>query len=525
MIRVFASILLVFALAFSPVSQQYVAATLPTKYDMRDPNGDGRYNDTLLTPIKTQGKNGVCWAFASIGALEAILKKNTGKEYDLSEEHMRFLLSDKTPSTELKFKRAPADGGNDMQAAAYLTLRKGPVNEKAVSYTIGNEIPSNLDILPEFNLKRVICIDNKIINIKNAIMDYSGVITGMYSDISLPINAESQYYNPNKSAYFSNAREEVNHSIMIVGWDDNYSKNNFNIKPKNNGAWIVRNSWGTQIGFGGYIYLSYEDSVLTNSAAEFTSFDGLEAAVKNEKLYYHDPFGKTGAQGLNNTKNLYVANVFTKDDNNVEKIKSVIYFDAGYVDRYEIYIVKLDSSGILPEIDQLERPDLVINSTFTGYNTVDLPIPVSIQKGEFAIIFNAIKDDYGNCHFGVETSIDNYATISANADESFIYNSGWIDIGKLKNINYNIRAITEHSQNTTNSPIVKPQSIPNISDQKPNIPGVTDKWGTATDSNSNNPLNILKTAVEKYLFILIIMTPVFIIFTIYYIYKMKKRGE
>lgn len=38
-----------------------------------------------------------------------------------------------------------------------------------------------------------------------------------------------------------------NHAVLIIGWDDNYDKNNFNegYKPKNNGAWIIKNSYGT----------------------------------------------------------------------------------------------------------------------------------------------------------------------------------------------------------------------------------------------------------------------------------------
>lgn len=38
----------------------------------------------------------------------------------------------------------------------------------------------------------------------------------------------------------------VNHAVSIIGWDDNYSKDNFSTKPTNNGAWIIRNSYGKQ---------------------------------------------------------------------------------------------------------------------------------------------------------------------------------------------------------------------------------------------------------------------------------------
>ena len=40
----------------------------------------------------------------------------------------------------------------------------------------------------------------------------------------------------------------VNHSLLIVGWDDN-------LGPA--GAWIVKNSWGDDWGMNGYCYIAY----------------------------------------------------------------------------------------------------------------------------------------------------------------------------------------------------------------------------------------------------------------------------
>ena len=55
----------------------------------------------------------------------------------------------------------------------------------------------------------------------------------------------------------------ANHAVTIVGWDDNYSKDNFLITPPGDGAWIVKNSWVSEWGDNGYMYVSYYDGSLS----------------------------------------------------------------------------------------------------------------------------------------------------------------------------------------------------------------------------------------------------------------------
>ena len=87
--------------------------------------------------------------------------------------------------------------------------------------------------------------------IKDYIMKY-GPVSFSY----VAHETDGRYYNPKTSAYhFDDPTVITNHAAIIVGWDDNFSKDNFSqIKPQNNGAWIVRNSWGTDWGDGGYEY-------------------------------------------------------------------------------------------------------------------------------------------------------------------------------------------------------------------------------------------------------------------------------
>ena len=82
------------------------------------------------------------------------------------------------------------------------------------------------------------------------------------------------YYNPYTYAYSYPGSAGVNHAVTLIGWDDNYSRENFNSASNvtSNGAWIARNSWGDDWGEAGYFYISYENKCNYNIvAAEATT--------------------------------------------------------------------------------------------------------------------------------------------------------------------------------------------------------------------------------------------------------------
>lgn len=70
---------------------------------------------------------------------------------------------------------------------------------------------------------------------------------------------------------------------MVVGWDDNYSKDNFRdgVKPEKDGAWLIRNSWGDGTGSyydQSYFWMSYETFSLSDTAwvFDFSANDGYD---------------------------------------------------------------------------------------------------------------------------------------------------------------------------------------------------------------------------------------------------------
>ena len=59
--------------------------------------------------------------------------------------------------------------------------------------------------------------------IKEAVFKYGGVESSLYSTIRSS-QGSSVYYNQNTSAYCYIGTEKPNHDVVIIGWDDNYSR-------------------------------------------------------------------------------------------------------------------------------------------------------------------------------------------------------------------------------------------------------------------------------------------------------------
>lgn len=67
-----------------------------------------------------------------------------------------------------------------------------------------------------------------------------------YSERALTENGNAETLNYDNWAFYNPEISGANHAVLIVGYDDNYPKENFSVKPPENGAWLVKNSWGSE---------------------------------------------------------------------------------------------------------------------------------------------------------------------------------------------------------------------------------------------------------------------------------------
>ena len=178
------------------------------------------------------------------------------------------------------------------------------------------------------------------------------------------------FYSPSTASYYCNWTMDNNHAVAIVGWNDSFDRNLFSNVPPENGAFIVKNSWGTEWGDEGYFYISYYDSNIGKYNSIFTA----ESPDNYKYIYQYDPLGWTSNYGYGNPTG-WCANVFTAKSDEV--LKAVSFYTTDSNCNYEIYIYT--NLGSRPT----SSAGLVFaqsgSSATAGYHTVPLSSTIQLK--------------------------------------------------------------------------------------------------------------------------------------------------
>lgn len=342
------------------------------------------YREIGKTPlVKNQGKLGTCWSFAALTALETALMPE--ENIDFSEDHM---------SIRNSFTSTQNDGGEYTMALAYLAAWQGPVYEADDPYGDG-ESPDNLSAVKHVQEVQVLGHKN-FGQIKEMVYKYGGVQTSIYTNLK-NASSKSSYYNEDTYAYCYIGTKKPNHDVVIIGWDDNYPKENFNAELEADGAFICQNSWGEQFGDNGVFYISYYDS---NIGIHSVVYTGIEPVDNYDSIYQSDLCGWVGQLGYINER-AYFANVFTAKEREV--LEAVSFYATGRDTEYEIYFV-----SDFEDEKSFERMRPVAAGEFenAGYYTVKLDKVQQLSEGErFAVVIKILTPN-SDRPIAVEYAVD-----------------------------------------------------------------------------------------------------------------------
>lgn len=403
-------------------------------------------HDNRVTSVKERKKDSDGWAFASIGALESYMmvdKVWSGEEHDFSERNLlRQSICGNSTCCDSSF------WGDGNLGLAYFAARKGPVDENLDPY----EDCCPTGKLPVFKaVREAYFVDAS--EIKQMLYRHRSAVQ---VKIHMPLDEmNSPYYNPdpnNPSLFVYHPGRWMNEEVLIVGWSDSYSKENFINRPLMDGAFLCKHSKGEEFGKGGYFYLSYMDKSL-NPPKGYTQQQGLiyidaENIDPDEYLYQYDEYGMVGGYGSPKTSGIWFANVFKRREPRFrEELNSVAFYTLSDNLDYEVWLgdskenMKMVKSGRMPH---------------RGYHTVNLPQKEYLDASEFVVAVKLYTEDSES--IAVEYRKKDYTDRATVADgQSFVSDDGkhwtdvskekiWIDDYEIEGVNVCLKAITKQSR-------------------------------------------------------------------------------
>nr|XP_060640943.1 procathepsin L-like isoform X3 [Anolis sagrei ordinatus] len=190
-----------------------------------------------VTPVKSQGHCGACWAFSATGALEGLLFNKTGKLVPLSEQNLIDCSS--------KMGNHGCRGGYITKAFEYVSENGGIDSEQDYPYL--EQEASGC----RYNAQTRVANCSSLVRIQSGSEEALEHAVATVGPVSVAVDAQSFFFHFYKSGVFSSSwcSQWVNHAMLAVGYGT------IQDGGANTDYWILKNSWTENWGEGGYMRL------------------------------------------------------------------------------------------------------------------------------------------------------------------------------------------------------------------------------------------------------------------------------
>jgi surface protein len=409
------------------LASRQIFSALPTKFDYTTGN--------VETKMRSQGGLGICWAYSAADVITTSNKKEFGLEYTLSPNYFNY-YSASNAFSDIRNPygtRELNSGGDTGVALVQSTLGKGIVSEETFNTaTSVNQNPSmaiqkfqeiqsqktpihieELAKIQRVSYNGVTKEDQlkKVDAIKRKVYEYGAVSFSYHEAVS----HNEKYYNFSKRTSFVPIRDaetslvpksddnwvDTNHAVVIVGWDDQFSRSNFKIAPENDGAFLIKNSWGSGNGTGvGYFYISYEDLYILNSTNY--SVDTKMTAYDNRKSYVDDWI--THYSNISSaSRSIYLGSVFSTGEKK-ERLQAISFYSEQLGVNYEVYYIDeaIKNYQVMTNKENMKK---IASGTLKNSGLKEIATdPIEIEENkEYSIVVQVTyPEDIDSFHLSVQ---------------------------------------------------------------------------------------------------------------------------